>query len=159
MTRDAIRRELDRPVTRDKVRLELDRLAEKVERALKKHEKGPKSESEEFLCPGVGSVGRCTNTAVYMADKLGGVVYGYSIDENPEAKVGEAEFGHDFAVVDDRWLVDFWAKDTYRLPDLYDFDDPAEKMEVRRLYGDPALWKRMSPENFEGFKRHIKGGG
>lgn len=133
--------------TRKDIRRELDRLAKLVEKAWKLHEKAPNYGKQPFVCPAVGVVGRCTDTAVYLADRLGGAVYGYTIEDNPDAQLGKDEFGHDFAVVDDRWLVDFWAKDTYQLPDLYDLTDPKDRIEVRRQYGDASKWERMSPEN------------
>jgi hypothetical protein len=138
------------------IRRELDRLARKVEAAWKEHEKKPSHGDEPFTCPGIGSIGRCTNTAVYLADKLGGVVYGYAIEDNPEAEVGATEGGHDFAMIDDRWLVDFWAKDTYQLPDLYDITKPSDKKLVRKRYGDVLKWERMSPENFAYCKEQLK---
>ncbi len=141
--------------TRKEIRRELDKLSKKVESAWKVYEKDPRHGDSPFTCPDIGSVGKCTNTAVYLADRLGGEVYGYSIEDNPEAKVGEAEFGHDFALIDKRWLVDFWAKDTYQLPDLYDLRDPAESLEVRRQYGDPSKWDRMSDKNFAYHKKNL----
>lgn len=141
--------------TRQDIRKVLDDLAAKVVAAWKEHEKRPDHGNHPFTCPDVGSVGRCTNSAVYLAERLGGEVYGYSIEDNPEAQVGGAEGGHDFAVIDNRWLADFWAKDSYELPDLYDMSDPVESVEVRRQYGDPAKWARMSDENFAFFKKWL----
>lgn len=143
-------------MTRKKIRLELDRLAARVEAAWKEHEKDPDHGNHPFICPGVGVVGTCTDSAVHLAELLGGDVLGYSIDENPTAELGVNEFGHDFAVVDGRWLVDFWAKDTYQLPDLYDMNDPVEATEVRRLYGDPGKWDKMSAENLARYNLHLK---
>jgi hypothetical protein len=100
-------------------------------------------------------VGTCTSTSVYLSSRLGGDVYGYSSEDNPDAIVGQAEFGHDFAVIGDRYLVDFWAKDTYQHKDLYDLWDPEDKKEVARMYGDRRKWKKMSPENFAYWKRDL----
>lgn len=138
------------------IRRELDLLAKKVEAALKEHEKRPDHGDQPFICHGIGVVGRCTDTAIYLADKLGGVVYGYTTEDNPEAQVGADEGGHDFAMVDDRWLVDFWAKDTYQLPDLYDITKAADKRLVRKRYGDVLKWTRMSPEQFAYDKEQLK---
>lgn len=138
-----------------KIRRELDRVAQMVERAWKRHEQEPGHGDRPFICPMVGVVGRCTDSSVYLAERLGGAVYGYMIEDNPNAEVGAAEGGHDFVVVNDRWLVDFWAKDTYQPQDLHDMADPAQMENVRRLYGDPSRWVRMSPENFERYLRQI----
>jgi hypothetical protein len=142
--------------TRKDVRRELDRVAELVENALKQHEQEPDHGNRPFICENIGQVSRCTDSAVYLAARLGGVVYGYTIEDNPEAKVGGAEGGHDFALIGDRWLVDFWAKDTYQLPDLYDLEDPMDRMEVRREYGDRSKWTRMTPENFAYYRKFIR---
>jgi hypothetical protein len=143
-------------MTRSKIRRELDRVGRLVEAAWKTHERTPGHGDRPFICPGVGVVGICTHSSVYLADRLGGAVYGYLIEDNPEAKIGGAEVGHDFTVVDDRWLVDFWAKDSYQLPDLYDMTDPDERRQVRERYGDPGKWTRMTPEDFAYHKRHLR---
>lgn len=108
-----------------------------------------------MTCPGVGSPGRCTNTAVWLADRLGGLVYGYSVEDNPSAEIGALEGGHDFAVVDGRWLADFWAKDSYQLPDLYDMNSPREMASVVKRYGDPSRWTRMTQEQFAWWRKDI----
>lgn len=138
------------------IRRELDRLARMVEAAWKRHEGRPDHGNHPFVCAKVGSVGCCTNTAVYLASRLNGKVYGYSIEDNPEAEVGSTEGGHDFAIVDDRWLLDFWAKDYYHLPDLYDMENPAEMVLVHKRYGDPKLWQQMSVENMADNKESQK---
>lgn len=143
-------------VTRRQIRKELEELAEMVEasaarreRYIHEEEEGKRTYYDDGLvCAGIGRISTCTNTAVYLADRLGGVVYGYSIDDNPEAQLGQNEFGHDFAVIDDRWLVDFWARDTYDMRDLYDLHNPRDLRIVTRQYGPRKNWKRMSLEHF-----------
>lgn len=130
--------------TEAQIRKELSRLEKIVAAAWKRHEMNPKREEEQFICPGVGPTACCTNTAVYLADRLNGEVWGYASEDNPEATIGETEGGHDFVILGGRWLVDFWAKDYYQLPDLYNMEDPAQMKKVRKGYGDPAKWIRMS---------------
>lgn len=142
-------------VPRWKVRKELDRVRKMVDAAWKRHEKTHDHGNKPFICPNIGQVSRCTDSSTYLAARLGGWVYGYTSEDNPTAEVGEAEGGHDFVVVGDRWLVDFWAWDTYQLPDLYDLDDPADKALVLKRYGPPVNWIRMTPENFAYFKKYI----
>lgn len=140
-----------------KIRRELARVGRLVEAAWKRHEKEPSYGDHPFICPGVGMPGRCTDVSVYLAERLGGQVYGYSIEDNPDAQIGALEGGHDFAIVGDgRYLVDFWARDTYQYPDLHDMKDPAQMEEVRRLYGDPERWTRMSEKSFQYWKQDIK---
>lgn len=142
-------------ISRKLIEKELALLKRKVEAAWKIHEKEPGHGNRAFICPGVGVVGTCTSTSVYLASRLGGDVYGYSIEDNPDALVGKEEFGHDFAVIGDRYLVDFWAGDSYQYPSLYDLWDPGSKREALRMYGDRRKWTKMSPENFAYWKRDL----
>lgn len=142
-------------VTRARIRKELGILKRLVEATWKRYEKSPAYGNEPMICAGVGTVSTCTNSAIYLAARLGGEVYGYWIEDNPKAIVGNAEGGHDFALVDHRWLVDFWAWDTYQYQDLYDLQDPKDKAKALKMYGDQKNWKRMSPENFAHAKERV----
>lgn len=141
---------------REKIQRELDILKQKVEAAWREHGKNPDHGNYPFECPGVGVVGTCTNTAAYMADKLGGEIYGYLSEDNPTAVVGEAEYGHDFAVVDDRYLVDFWAAETYSYPPLYDMKDRLDLKEVEKMYGDRSKWVKMGARNLAWWKKYVR---
>jgi len=110
-----------------------------------------------LVCEGVGLIGRCTDTSVWLADRLGGQVHGYQHKDNPTAVMGEAEGGHDFVVVADRWLVDWWAKDTYQMRDLYDMKNQGDMEEVLKLYGAPEKWIRMNPRDFLSYKKYVRG--
>jgi hypothetical protein len=84
--------------------------------------------------------GRCTNSARLIAQKFGGKVYGYGIEENPEALLGQDTYGHDFAVIGG-YIVDYWAAH-------FTGDSPQAVValgteEARRLYGDPKKWTLM----------------
>ena len=59
--------------------------------------------------------------------------------------MGEDEGGHDFAIIDDRFLADVWYQSVYDpdAPTLFDMEDPEDLAEVKRLYGDPATWKEV----------------
>lgn len=89
--------------------------------------------------------GTCTRTAELIAAKFGGRVMGYYHDDNPTAKLGEREGGHDFALIGDRWLVDWWAKNVSGEADqeVFDLTDPSDAQKVAALYGDPAQWKPL----------------
>jgi hypothetical protein len=137
------------------IRKVLDDLDARVEAMWKEREEAQASDPDldtPLICSGVGLVGRCTDTATWLAIQLGGDVYGYEHKNNPDAELGTYEFGHDFVVVDGRWLVDWWAKDTYQLPDLYDLEDPAVKDQVRRVYGDPARWEKLPRPEVESYR-------
>jgi len=141
----------ERLKTKRQIRKVIDRLDRLVEAAWERREAWEKEhpgEDRPHICEGVGVIGRCTDTSVWLADHLGGIIHGYLHDDNPTAILGEPEGGHDFVIVDDRWLVDWWAKDTYQERDLYDLENPSDRAEALRLYGDPEKWISMSTENF-----------
>lgn len=66
-----------------------------------------------------------------------GVIYGYHFDSNPTAKIGEAEDGHDFLVVDNTHIIDLWYKDVYdpEFPLLLPIERAPE------YYGDRSKWE------------------
>lgn len=95
--------------------------------------------------------GNCTRSAKYVLRKLGldREIWGYDWYENESAELGEAEGGHDFAVVDGRFLVDLWAMDYYDTEGVYDLEDSRDQREVKRLYGDRQKWVRLSDKDFK----------
>lgn len=98
--------------------------------------------------------GTCTNGAFLVVRKFGGKVFGYPEGANPSAlagkpsnywdKAGDANWGHDFAVVD-HFLIDYWlchfTEDYHK--GVFDMNDPEEAKEVARLYGDPKKWVHL----------------
>ena len=142
-------------VTGAEIRKELNDLNKKVEAAWKRHEATPGHENRPFVCPGVGVVGNCTYTSVYLASRLGGDVYGYQIKDNSKAIVGSGEFGHDFVLIGGKFLVDFWAKDTYEYRDLYDLSKLKDAQEVLKMYGSMKFWTKMSPEDFKRWEGNL----
>ena len=86
----------------------------------------------------------CTNAARRTADTFGGVVMGYWAAGNPTAQTGERYGdGHDFAVVADRWVVDYFALTTVDLLEsaVLDLRDPVDRRLVSQLLGDRATWE------------------
>ncbi|KXS55079.1 MAG: Uncharacterized protein AWU57_582 [Marinobacter sp. T13-3] len=109
----------------------------------------------ESVLPNGESFGCCTNSAHLMAERFGGSVSGFMVDDNPAATdhtIDQAG-GHDFAVVNDRYIVDLWigvytgstGADGKVRPAVYDRQstDPQEQATVRALYGDPACWTEL----------------
>ena len=88
---------------------------------------------------------QCTGYACEIQEKLGRdrvKVLGFDAGDNPEALTGQAADGHDFAVVDDRYIVDPWVSDVEDMgKGVYDLQDPADAAKIRELYGDPKTWK------------------
>jgi hypothetical protein len=86
----------------------------------------------------------CTSWAIYVRriEKQRAKLYGFDSDENPESEIAQCCGGHDFAVVDDRFLVDGWVVNVEGLSEraVFDMHDAADMPEVHRLYGDLATW-------------------
>jgi hypothetical protein len=89
----------------------------------------------------------CAHGALYLQRVAGGVVLGYRHDDNPTASLGAAEGGHDFLLVDDRFVVDLWGYDyDGRVPTgVLDLQDPSDASVIARLYGDAARWELVEP--------------
>ena len=89
----------------------------------------------------------CTLTARHIAGQLGGEVWGYQHDENPTAVLGKWEFGHDFALVDGRYLIDWWAteygSEVNDHPGVLDLANPTDARRAAIWYGERALWVRL----------------
>lgn len=85
----------------------------------------------------------CTACARIIADRFGGEVRGYHHDGNPTARVGETEGGHDFAVTEDRFLVDPWLFHYYGDSPVLDLDLQADRAEALARYGPEEKWDRV----------------
>jgi len=84
--------------------------------------------------------GCCTNSALWLKEELSPVrskVVGYAYEDNPKARAGRDEGGHDFLVVDETFIVDVWLKDTYGGPLVTRLNDDRA---VAKWYGDPEKW-------------------
>ena len=86
----------------------------------------------------------CWEAAEVSRRILGGVRYGYFSEDNPTAELGRNEGGHDFLVVDDEWLVDFWAAAYYQERPIFNLKKDAA--EIARLYGDRRKWQESEGE-------------
>lgn len=89
-------------------------------------------------------LGICTRCAEKIVSKFGGAVIGYENENNPTAKLDNVDFGHDFAITGGgRYLVDPWAKNTTgeTKKATLDLNDPTDRAEALRLYGDPDKWE------------------
>ena len=90
-----------------------------------------------------GSCTTCTDSALKIARKFNGKVYGYDCTKNPEALIGVKYCsGHDFAMVAERYIVDYWAFrfiPVVRKP-VFDIAIELDRAQVRRLYGNRDNW-------------------
>jgi hypothetical protein len=101
------------------------------------------SRNERIFPGGEHETRNCTACARIIAERFGGEVRGYYHNENPTARVGEAEYGHDFAVTSERFLVDPWLFHYYGDSPVLDMDVPSERAEALTRYGPEENWKRL----------------
>lgn len=101
---------------------------------------------ETYMHGGVDGV-CCTNHARYIDQKLPGRVkiYGFSNQDNPTSKVARESIhpgGHDFAVVDNRYIVDSWLHLLRgHAKWIFDLQDKDDKKLVDDIYGPYECWK------------------
>lgn len=98
---------------------------------------------EEWAFANGESIFNCYASARRVADALGGAVVGYYREDNPTAELSDAADGHDFALIGDRFVVDYWAACVVAAIDrpILDLDDPVDRLTALRLYGQPAAWE------------------
>jgi hypothetical protein len=86
----------------------------------------------------------CTTWAAYVRRLEGprAKLYGIDSDDIPESEIVDFYGGHDFAVVDDRFIVDGFAVNVFGCSRqaVFDLQDPADAPDIRRLFGDPSRW-------------------
>jgi len=132
--------------TREEVQAIVDKAAiawDKQDEINNKRETG--DDPEDDGTPNPFSI--CTNCAVWLKKRYfpTAKVMGYTIEENPTAEIGQDTLsGHDFLVLDDRWIIDFWYS-LYRgkpgAPSLVDMEN--DKKLLKKYYGDPTKWTDM----------------
>ena len=101
---------------------------------------------------------QCSGFATMIRVKLGHkrvTIHGFFSGDNPNAGVNELSGGHDFAVVDNRYIVDPWIVDvetgqittaTGKHIDLDGqgvFDIEEDVRLVKDIYGDASKWSRV----------------
>jgi hypothetical protein len=101
------------------------------------------SRNERIFPGGEHETSNCTACARIIVGRFGGEVRGYCHADNPTAGVGKWEFGHDFAITSDRFLVDPWLFHYYGEPPVLDLDVPTDRAEALARYGREENWKRL----------------
>jgi hypothetical protein len=90
-----------------------------------------------------GQCGVCTEGAIRISIRFGGILYGYESKANPSAFIGGDNcFGHDFVIVDRKYLVDFWAYSFAAIikQPLFDLTNRSERAKVAYYYGPSNKW-------------------
>lgn len=88
---------------------------------------------------------RCTASARRVAINFQGRVVGFFREDNPNAEISDGEDGHDFAIIADRFVVDYWAAYATGVIDrpIFDLSDEDDLTAVLRLYGPQDAWKSV----------------
>ena len=100
-------------------------------------------EAEEWQFPDGSACAICTASAKQIAQRFGGLVLGYQSASNPTASIGlPAIDGHDFALIANRWLVDYWAWHAAGIAahPILDLSRSADRTEACILYGPEKAW-------------------
>jgi hypothetical protein len=82
-----------------------------------------------------------------VAEAFAGRVVGYYSSENRSAAVGNGCCeGHDFALIDERFIVDYWAYRVAKVIDRAVFDlHDSEQLDLAKFYyGKKELWEDIS---------------
>ncbi|SOC30338.1 hypothetical protein [Thalassospira xiamenensis] len=91
-------------------------------------------------------MGTCTNCARVVASDYPGRadIYGFLCEQNPECTDDEIQCvgGHDFCVVDRRYVVDLWISLYTGLESqvVFDLQDPADRDKITQYFGNPRNW-------------------
>jgi len=99
----------------------------------------------------------CTNWANLTRRYFGEgrtVVMGYLHENNETSAISAQYEGHDFAVLDGRYIIDGWLtgvgleRPGRATPGLYDLQNEDDAAEIARLYGNQAVWE-LSGSSYE----------
>ena len=104
------------------------------------------SRNERIFPGGEHETRNCSGCARIVADRFGGEVRGYYDADNPAARVGEVEGGHDFAITPDRLLVHPWLFHYYGESPVLDLSIPTDRAEALARYGPEEKWERLPDE-------------
>lgn len=104
----------------------------------------------ESRLPGGGSGTCCTDYAELIYNALPGRVeiWGFANEDNPDCRIAQEEWhpgGHDFAIVDHRFIVDPWPRlvACTCTQMVFDLKDPHDAEKASRIYGPKKRWTRL----------------
>jgi len=87
----------------------------------------------------------CTSYALEIQRVLGKervTIVGFFAEDNPTAGVNMVAEGHDFAIVDERYIVDPWVACVENLSEDFVFDLEQDTDCIIALYGDSSRWAK-----------------
>ncbi len=73
-------------------------------------------------------------------------IYGFHVEDNPDSEIGKSVGGHDFAIVDNRYIVDPWATGLEGLyePMALDIRSKRHTDLIEKQYGSISNWSRFT---------------
>ncbi len=88
----------------------------------------------------------CTHSARRVAAHFNGRVVGFDFSANRRGVMGEDQDGHDFALLNEHLVVDYWAARIAGSVTLgvFDLNRPEDRETVERLYGSPENWHTVA---------------
>lgn len=109
------------------------------------------------LMPDGTSAVCCTNYAHHVRKVMGDMgcevdVVGFANEDNPTSRCAIEGFhpeGHDFAIVNDRYLIDPWVRLVAAVEEqiFYDLNDPADAAKASAIYGPRECWLPLSTDD------------
>jgi hypothetical protein len=102
-----------------------------------------------WIFRGGGSCCCCTDSAIKVAKYFGGRVVGYFMVNNRQASISADNYGgHNFALIDDRFVVDYWSYRVARLikKPVLDLRIKGDRVLAKLLYGDRDSWEDVPTE-------------
>ncbi len=116
------------------------------------------SEGESIFINSGYSGTQCTGFACAISKIMSArtKIYGFEEKDNPSSEIGRLTGGHDFAVIDDRFIIDPWLIDVesgkiitksgieivLNGQGVFDLQDDVDKPLVETLYGSQDCWLR-----------------
>lgn len=98
----------------------------------------------------------CAACARIIVARFGGEVRGYYHADNAAARVGELEYGHDFAITPERFLVDPWLFHYYGEAPVLDLTCAPDRAEALARYGPEDKWQRVPGPPGPGTTRRVQ---
>jgi hypothetical protein len=71
---------------------------------------------------------------------------GYRIEDSKDQRIGNDSGGHDFAIVDKRYIVDPWPNEVLLDKNhygVYDLEDVKDYELIIKMYGNPSTWEKV----------------
>lgn len=89
----------------------------------------------------------CTGYALELAHIFGlnrVQLFGFQREANPTSRIAQDAGGHDFAIIDGRFIVDPWLDDTESISEqtIFDLLNPNDAALIADLYGPRDRWQR-----------------